>query len=163
VLDLAVFFIFGSDLSARTGLLAIPCLPLSQSAGEREQIPSQFVLTANVWPRRPAGLFSTARLRPRPGFAPRAGNSYRPGRSDRATSVSFSQQFSRALHFSSDRSTAAGTETVTLLWRKLRTIVHCPNRTVTARRDQWPLPAVDIKITWSPSFRAPGAGIGCGD
>jgi hypothetical protein len=93
-----------------------PVSTLSQSGGEREQNPSQFVLIANVWPRRPAGLFSTARLRPRPRVAPRVGNPHRRGRSRRATSVSFSCQFARALHRSANRSTAARTETVTLLW-----------------------------------------------
>jgi hypothetical protein len=96
-----------------------PVSPLSRSGGEREQNPSQFVLIANVWPRRPSGLFSAARLRPGPCTAARVGNPYRPGRSDRATSVSLSQQFPGSLRDpGSEWSTAAGTETVTHVGRK---------------------------------------------
>jgi hypothetical protein len=92
------------------------CVALAWAASgrRREQSSGWSVLSVDGWPRRPSGFFCTTRLRPRPSTAPRASNPHRPGRSRRATSVSYAEQLARALrHHSSEWGTLPGTKTVT--------------------------------------------------
>jgi hypothetical protein len=90
----------------------------------------RLLCTENVWPRRPSGLFSAARLRPGPRTAARVGNPYRPGCSDRATSVSLSQQFPGSLREpGSEWSTAAGYKAVILFEKPVTTKNQTETRT----------------------------------